>query len=43
VSASDQEILAREYSTSERLEHRRHNVTGWLRGDETWSVAEKTA
>jgi SAM-dependent methyltransferase len=32
-------MLAREYSTSQRLERRRHNVTGWLRGDEAWSEA----
>ncbi|HJQ75005.1 MAG TPA: class I SAM-dependent methyltransferase, partial [Gaiellaceae bacterium] len=32
-------MLAREYSTSERLEARRHNVTGWLRGEEAWSEA----
>jgi ubiquinone/menaquinone biosynthesis C-methylase UbiE len=32
-------MLAREYSTSERLECRRQNVTGWLRGDEAWDEA----
>lgn len=39
MSASDQEMLAREYATSERLERRRHDVTGWLRGHEAWDEA----
>lgn len=29
-------MLAREYASSERLERRRQNVTGWFRGDEAW-------
>ena len=37
--ASDPEMLAREYATSERLERRRTNVTGWLRGEEGWDEA----
>jgi hypothetical protein len=32
-------MLAREYSTSERLERRRQNVTGWLRGEKGWDEA----
>jgi SAM-dependent methyltransferase len=32
-------MLAREYATSERLERRRQNVTGWLRGKEAWDEA----
>jgi SAM-dependent methyltransferase len=32
-------MLAREYATSERLERRRQNVTGWLRGEEAWDEA----
>ena len=32
-------MLEREYSTSERLERRRHSVTGWRRGEEAWSEA----
>jgi SAM-dependent methyltransferase len=39
VSASDPGMLVREYATSERLERRRHDVTGWLRGEEAWSEA----
>jgi len=34
VSLSDPQMLEREYSTSARLERRRHDVTGWVRGDE---------
>ena len=34
TSASDPRLLEREYATTERLERRRTNVTGWLRGDE---------
>jgi ubiquinone/menaquinone biosynthesis C-methylase UbiE len=37
--ASDAALLEREYATSERLELRRQNVTGWLRGHEAWSEA----
>jgi ubiquinone/menaquinone biosynthesis C-methylase UbiE len=39
VGANDPAMLAREYATSERLERRRQNVTGWLRGDEAWDEA----
>jgi SAM-dependent methyltransferase len=39
MRASDPELLVREYSTSERLERRRTNVTAWLRGREAWDVA----
>jgi SAM-dependent methyltransferase len=40
MNASDPEMLAREYSTSERLEARRSNVTGWLQGPvEPWDEA----
>jgi SAM-dependent methyltransferase len=39
MSASDTSMLAREYATSERLERRRSNVTGWLRGEEAWDEA----
>lgn len=39
MSASDPSMLEREYATSERLERRRHNVTGWIRGDEPWVEA----
>lgn len=39
MSLSDADMLAREYSTSDRLESRRHDMTGWLRGDEAWSEA----
>lgn len=39
VSANDPAMLTREYASSERLEQRRHNVTGWLRGDEAWIEA----
>lgn len=37
--ASDPAMLARECATSERLERRRQNVTGWLRGEEAWDEA----
>jgi SAM-dependent methyltransferase len=36
MGANDPGMRAREYSTSERLERRRQNVSGWLRGDEAW-------
>ena len=36
---SDAELLRREYSTSKRMELRRHSLTGWLRGDEAWEAA----
>jgi SAM-dependent methyltransferase len=39
MSASDPAMLAREYATSDRLERRRQNVTGWLRGEEAWDEA----
>ena len=39
MRASDPELLVREYSTSERLERRRTNVTAWMRGREAWDVA----
>jgi SAM-dependent methyltransferase len=39
VGANDPALLAREYATSERLERRRQNVTGWLRGEEAWDEA----
>jgi ubiquinone/menaquinone biosynthesis C-methylase UbiE len=40
MSASDPEMLAREYATSERLEARRTRSTGWLRGkSEAWDEA----
>jgi SAM-dependent methyltransferase len=39
MSASDPAMLAREYSTSERLERRRMHVTAWLHGDEAWGEA----
>jgi len=39
MRASDPELLIREYSTSERLERRRTNVTAWMRGREAWDVA----
>jgi len=39
VRASDPELLVREYSTSERLERRRTNLTAWMRGQEAWDVA----
>jgi ubiquinone/menaquinone biosynthesis C-methylase UbiE len=39
TDASDAALLEREYATSERLELRRQNVTGWLRGHEAWSEA----
>ena len=32
-------MLEREYATSERLELRRQNVTGWLRGEEASDIA----
>jgi len=39
VSLDDPELLEREYASSERLERRRHNVTGWVRGEEPWVEA----
>jgi SAM-dependent methyltransferase len=39
MSLDDPELLEREYATSERLERRRHNVTGWVRGKEPWVEA----
>ena len=39
MNASSAEKLAREYATSERLERRRANVTGWVRGEEAWDDA----
>ena len=39
MTLDDPDLLEREYATSERLERRRHNVTGWLRGDEPWVEA----
>jgi SAM-dependent methyltransferase len=39
VSLEDPELLEREYSTTERLERRRHNVTGWVRGEDPWVEA----
>lgn len=39
VPMNDGAMLEREYETSERMERRRHNVTGWLRGDEAWDEA----
>jgi SAM-dependent methyltransferase len=39
MSANDPAMLAREYATSERLERRRQDVTGWLRGGEAWDEA----
>lgn len=39
VTASDEAMLRREYAVSERLERRRHNVTGWVRGSEPWVEA----
>jgi SAM-dependent methyltransferase len=32
-SLGDPDLVAREYATIERLEQRRHDVTGWVRGD----------
>jgi SAM-dependent methyltransferase len=34
-SLDDPQLVAREYATSDRLERRRHDVTGWVRGDNT--------
>ena len=39
MTLDDPELLEREYATSERLERRRHNVTGWVRGEEPWIEA----
>lgn len=39
MSLDDPELLEREYATSVRLERRRHNVTGWVRGEEPWVEA----
>lgn len=40
MNASDPELVAREYATSERLEARRTRVSGWLRGEtEAWDEA----
>ncbi len=39
VSASDPALLAREYSDPQRLERRRVDVTGWIRGTEPWVEA----
>lgn len=39
MSASDPELLAREYADPRRLERRRVNVTGWIRGEEPWVEA----
>jgi ubiquinone/menaquinone biosynthesis C-methylase UbiE len=39
VRENDPVLVAREYATSARLEARRTNVTGWLRGDEAWTAA----
>jgi ubiquinone/menaquinone biosynthesis C-methylase UbiE len=39
MSIRDPELLAREYSTSDRLERRRVNVTGWILGEEAWDEA----
>lgn len=34
MSLDDPEVLERECATSERLARLRHNVTGWVRGEE---------
>lgn len=39
MSLDDPELLEREYATSARLERRRHNATGWVRGEEPWVEA----
>ncbi|HJU37901.1 MAG TPA: methyltransferase domain-containing protein [Gaiellaceae bacterium] len=39
MNLDDPELLEREYATSERLERRRHDVTGWVRGEEPWIEA----
>lgn len=39
VEWNDPALVANEYTTVERLELRRHNVTGWVRGDEPWVEA----
>jgi SAM-dependent methyltransferase len=39
VRWNDPALVTSEYSTAERLEQRRHNVTGWVRGDEPWVEA----
>lgn len=39
MSLHDPELLEREYATTDRLELRRHNVTGWVRGEEPWVEA----
>jgi SAM-dependent methyltransferase len=39
MSLTDPEFLTREFATSERLERRRHQATGWRRGDDPWDVA----
>ena len=39
VKLNDPEMICREFATSERLEERRHNVTGWARGAEPWVEA----
>lgn len=39
MSESDRAMLEREYSTSERLEGRRHTSSGWIRGEEPWVEA----
>ena len=36
---NDPALVAREYRTSERLEQRRTDRTGWLRGEEAWDEA----
>lgn len=38
-SIDDPQLVAREYATSERLEQRRVNATGCMRGDEAWDEA----
>jgi ubiquinone/menaquinone biosynthesis C-methylase UbiE len=35
----DPGLVAREYSTAERLERRQVDATGWIRGDEAWEEA----
>ena len=39
TTASDPELLAREYSDPARLERRRVTATGWIRGIEPWVEA----
>lgn len=39
IRMDDPALVAREYETSERLEARRVDVTGWIRGDGVWEEA----